>query len=85
MFKPETKTDAVKPSGRSIDGASLGLKKAVLFIQSGAVEGFDTVCAVEIAGRVRRHPVANHAYGVLRYLSFIAKVPPHLADRKADI
>jgi hypothetical protein len=85
MFKPETKTDAVKPSGRLIDGASFGLKKAVLFIQSGAVEGFDTICAVAIAGRIRRHPVANHTYKNFRYLSFIARVPPHLADRKADI
>lgn len=40
------KTDAVNPDGRSIEGGRFGLKNAVLFIQSGAVDGFDTVCAL---------------------------------------
>jgi hypothetical protein len=44
-LRPAAKTDAVNPGGRLMDGAKLGLKNAVLFIQSGAVDGFDTVCA----------------------------------------
>src|ERR1700746_760241 len=47
-FSPDANPDAVKPGGRLIDGGKFGLKNAVLFIQSGAVDGFDTVCALLI-------------------------------------
>ena len=33
-----------------MEGAKFGLKNAVLFIQSGAVDGFDTVCAETTVG-----------------------------------
>src|SRR5690348_5357437 len=50
MLRPEAKTEAVNPCGRLMDGGRLVLKNAVLFIQFGAVDGFDTVCASVTVG-----------------------------------
>ena len=36
-----------------MEGGRLGLKNAVLFIQSGAVDGFDTVCASVTVGSAK--------------------------------
>src|SRR5437764_10287836 len=62
MLRPEAKTEAVNPGGRLMDGGRLVLKNAVLFIQSGAVEGFDIVCPVATVANPRRgatmHPAS---------------------------
>jgi hypothetical protein len=51
----------VKPGGRLIDGGNFGLKNAVLFIQSGAVDGFDTVCASVMVGNAKSGATATQA------------------------
>src|ERR1700758_119735 len=52
-LRPATKTAAVDPGGGLIEGGRLGLKNAVLFMQSGAVDGFDTVCALVTVGSAK--------------------------------
>jgi hypothetical protein len=56
IFRPATKTEALNPAGRSIDGGRVGLKNAVLFMQSGAVDGFLTICAAAIVEHTRGNP-----------------------------
>jgi hypothetical protein len=58
MFKPAANTEAVNPAGRLIDGVRLGLKNAVLFMQSGAVEGLLTVCALATLGSAASNAIA---------------------------
>jgi hypothetical protein len=73
-LRPAAKTDAVNPGGRLMDGGRVGLKNAVLFIQSGAVDGFDTVCAAAKVGNPTSGPNAHMAARVYNRLRCIA--PP---------
>ncbi len=59
MFRPEAKTDAVYPGGRPMLGGRPGLKNAVLFMQSGAIDGFLTTCACETAGNADANASTN--------------------------
>src|SRR5262249_15065255 len=59
MFSPEAKTDTVNPEGTLILGGRVGLKNAVLLIQSGAVLGFDTVPAIATLDTIRSSDNAN--------------------------
>ena len=70
MFRPAANTEAVNPAGRLIDGGKVGLKNAVLFMQSGGVDGFDTVCAAAIFGNARNGANA-HAVMAHKCLGFI--------------
>src|SRR5262249_41240295 len=67
-------TDAVNPGGRLIDGGKFGLKNAVLFIQSGAVDGFDTVCAKAAPGSANKGVAAK---AMLKSLRRMATTPPY--------
>src|SRR5215470_11973523 len=75
-LRPATNTDAVNPGGRLIDGGKVGLKKAVFFIQSGAVEGLATICASVTVGNARSGKTADHAARLRDSLSCMAFTPP---------
>jgi len=49
IFRPAAKTDAVNPGGRPMLGGKVGLKNAVLFMQSGAVDGLLTVRLIPLS------------------------------------
>src|SRR5271165_1317666 len=48
-FRPEAKTDALNPGGRSMDGGKVGSKNAVLSIHPGRFVGFATVVEFDFA------------------------------------
>jgi hypothetical protein len=77
-LRPEAKTEAVNPGGRLMDGGRLVLKNAVLFIQFGAVDGFDTVCASVTVGSAKSGATINQ---VVKTRSCIALSPLRLMHK----
>src|ERR1700747_1326065 len=75
-LRPVANIDAVNPAGRLIDGGKVGLKKAALFIQSGAVEGLATICAWATIGSARSGKTADHAARLRDSLRCMAFTPP---------
>src|SRR6201993_5320905 len=74
-LRPATKTDAVNPGGRLIEGGRFGLKNAVLFIQSGAVDGFDTVCALVTVGSAKRGATITQAAKLRSCIALFSSTP----------
>src|SRR5271165_2719958 len=64
IFRPATNTDAVNPGGRTMDGGKVGLKKAVLAMHCGEVDGFATVAAWTTAGDSKSGATAKTAVTV---------------------
>ena len=63
-------------------GGSPGLKNAVLFIQSGAVEGLLTVCAPATVGKASNGANANNPGSTCERFNLMAYLPvPSLKAR----